>query len=676
MNDAGNPLLDIDDDIPFDRIRAEHVRPAVERLLDDARAEIARLSAGSGPRTYEGTLGALERATERLEVAMTVVGHLEAVSTTDALREAYNEMRPRVSELFSSIPLDAGLWRALNELTATEEARTLDPTRARFLKKTLDDFRRHGAELDSDGKRRLSAIDVELSKLTTRFAQNVLDATNAFELFVDDEEGLAGLPESAVALARQDAQSRGRTGYRFTLQAPSVMPLLTYLDDVDIRERVWRAFSARASSGEHDNRELIRKILELRREKARLLRFETFADLVLEDRMAGSGDKARSFVDGLRDRTRPWFERERTELLDFRREHEGREAEMMPWDVAYWSEKMRRARYDFDDEELRPYFPLESVLRGLFATVERLYGVTIEPRPEAPTWHDAVRAFEMLDGRRLGTFYVDPFPRDDKQGGAWMNGLVSSVPPNPQVGVFCANVSPPVGDRPALLRHTEVKTMFHEFGHLMHHMLNEVTVRSLGGAHVAWDFVELPSQIMENWCWEREALDLFAHHYETGAPIPDDLFEKMVRARTFRAASMQMRQLGFAAVDLALHVDFDPESDADPIALAREILAQHSATPLPDDYAMICSFSHLFAGPVAYASGYYSYKWAEVLDADAFTRFETEGVFDRRVGDAFREHVLSRGDSRDPMELYVAFMGREPSLEPLMARQGLTDESS
>ncbi len=668
-----NPLVAIPFDVPFDRISAEHVGPAADELLRDAQQAIDAIVADAGPRTYESTLGALERATERLELAMTVVGHLESVATTDALRAAYNETRPKVSEFYSRIPLNAGLYEALRAFADTPEAAALDATRRRFLDKTLADFRRHGAELPPEGKKRLAEIDVELSKVTTKFSQNVLDATNAFELVLPDDTRLAGLPESARAAARENAKSKGVAGYRFTLQAPSLIPVMTYADDAALRETMSRAYNARASSGPYDNRGLLLQILALRREKAELLGFRDFADLVLEDRMAKNGDRAWAFVDDLRARTTAAFERENASLLALRRELEGPDAPALEtWDVGYYAEKQRKALYDFDEEELRPYFAADAVLEGLFRIVQRLYGIEIRPRP-APTWDPEVRTYGIHDasGGLAAAFYVDLYPRENKRGGAWMNALVTGVGGAPHLGLFCANVNPPAEGKPALLTHDEVETLFHEFGHLLHHCLSRVPVRSLAGTNVAWDFVELPSQIMENWCWEREALDLFARHHETGAAIPDALFEKMVRARTFRAANAQMRQLGFATVDLSLHTRFDPARDGDVLDYSRRILAAHSPATLREDHAMICGFSHLFASSTGYAAGYYSYKWAEVLDADAFTRFRREGVTNPATGKAFREAILERGDSAEPEELYRAFMGRDPELDALLERQGL-----
>ncbi|KYF48113.1 oligopeptidase A [Sorangium cellulosum] len=677
-----NPLLSLGFEIPFDRIRSEHVEPAVRALLADARARLEALIAAPGPRTYESTLAALEAVTERLDRAMNVVSHLESTSTTPELRAAYNAVQPEVSEFLSGIALNEGVYGALKAFAATPEAAALTGPRRRFFKKTLDDFRRSGAELDPPGKKRLSEIDVELATLTLRFSQNVLDATNAFEFVVEDPARLAGLPPSAIEAARQSAQDKGVKGYRFTLQAPSYIPVLTHLDDASIRERFYRAYNTRATEGDHDNRPLIRRILELRREKAKLLGYATFADLVLEDRMAKTGAEARRFVATLRERTEPVFAREKDELAAFRREIEGPGAPpIAPWDVSYYAEKLRRARYDFDDEALRPYFPLDRVVSGLFEIAHRLYGVRIAPWQDAPTWHPTVRAYRLLeaDGAQSAAFYLDFAPREQKRDGAWMHGLVTGAPSDGgraagedarHLEVLAGSFTPPVGGRPALLNHREVETLFHEFGHMMHHASSRVPIRSLAGTNVAWDFVELPSQIMENWCWEREALDLFARHHETGAPVPDDLLQRMRAARTFRAGAVTMRQLGFAEIDLALHVDWTPER-GDVVDFAREVLERYSPVPLPEGYAMIAGFSHLFSSPVGYAAGYYSYKWAEVLDADAFSRFQEEGLFSRKVGDAFRSQILALGDTQDPMDLYKSFRGREPTLDALLQRSGL-----
>ncbi|RLB45470.1 MAG: M3 family peptidase [Deltaproteobacteria bacterium] len=673
-----NPLMQLGFEIPFDEVEAVHVQPAVDALLAKAQAAVDAIAESEAPRTYANTLGALEEATEQLERAMSVVDHLESVATTEALRAAYNATRPRVSAFWSELAMNDGLYRAMRTFAETDDARALPPTEKRFLDKTLDDFRRHGAELSPEDKDKLQAIEIELTKLTTEFSQNVLDETNAFELLITDESKIAGLPESAKQAAAENAAAKGAEGWRFTLHAPSMIPVLTYLDDAGIREQVWRAYNTRAVSGARDNRPIIGRVLELRGAKAKLLGYQDFSDLVTEDRMAKVGTRAKAFIDDLRERSKGAFERENRELQAYRLEIEGDSSRALePWDVAYYSEKQRQAKYDFNEEELRPYFPLGGVLDGLFATAQALYEIEIVER-DAAVWDPEVKSYAIRsrDGTMIAAFYVDLFPRENKRGGAWMNSLISAAyheeQPLPHLGLFCANVNPPVGGKPALLTHREVETLFHEFGHLLHHCFSKVSVRGLAGTNVAWDFVELPSQIMENWCWERSGLDLFAAHYETNERVPDELYEKMVRARTYRGANAQMRQLGFAAVDLALHQSYDPARDGDAMAYARDVLQGHSATTLPEDYAMLAGFGHIFAHPVGYAAGYYSYKWAEVLDADAFTRFKKEGITNPEVGRAFRETILSKGNSQEPDKLYQDFMGRGPKLDPLLERAGLS----
>ncbi|MGA2119085.1 MAG: M3 family metallopeptidase [Bryobacteraceae bacterium] len=677
MNDD-NPLRAIPFRIPFDRIRAGDVQPAVTRLLEEARARLAALACASGERTYANTLDALDTLTEPLDLAMSVVRHLEAVATHPELRAAHNAVEPEVSAFYAGIPLDAGLWTALKAYAATPGAAALTGERHRFLTKTLDSFRRHGADLDAEGKKKLEAIDVELAKTTTRFSENVLDSTNAFELYIENEEGLAGLPPSARVAARESAARKGREGWRFTLQGPDYVALMTYLDDAGVREKVYRAFAVRSTEAERDNRPLVARILELRAERARLLGFANFADLMLEDRMAHTGARAMEFLEDLKRKTEVRFRQENEELDRYRQSLEGPQAALVAaWDVAYYAEKQRAALYDFDEEALRPYFPMERVVEGLFELVQRLYGIRVTAEADVPAWDPAVRYYNVhdADGTFLGAFYADWHPRENKRGGAWMDAFVTGGPAGagfrPHLGLICGNLTPPLAGRPALLTHREVETVFHEFGHLLHHLLSRVGVRSLAGTGVAWDFVELPSQIMENWCWERKSLDLVARHYETGKPLPEELFAKMKRARTFRAANAQMRQLGFGFIDLLLHMRFDPARDGDPVGYARHILAEFSPAPLPPDHAMAASFTHLFGSPVGYGAGYYSYKWAEVLDADAFSRFLAEGLFSARVGAEFRTHILSKGDSEDPAELYRRFMGRDPDPRALLARSGL-----
>ena len=678
MSTDQNPLLTPRFRIPFDRIRAEHVEPAATELLRDARARLEAIAAAPGERTFDNTMHALDELAEPLDYAMGVVRHLESVATYPELRAAFNAVQPEVSAFYSGIPLHQGLWNGLKKFAATPEGAGLAGARRRFLVKTMDAFRRHGADLDPAGKKRLEELDVELTKLTTKYSENVLDSTNQFELLIEDEARLAGLPPSARESARESAKRKSREGWRFTLQGPDYTAVMTYLDDASIRRQVYEAYSVRATQGEHDNRKITERILELRREKARLLGFANFADLVLEDRMAHNGARALGFLEDLKVKTEPRFRAENRELLEFRRSIEGADApELSPWDVGYYSEKQRAALYSFDEEALRPYFPLARVVEGLWTLVNRLYGIRVTEEANVPAWDEHVKFYNIHDedGAFLGGFYADWYPRENKRGGAWMDALLTGGPTSdgfkPHLGLICGNLTPPVNEKPALLTHREVETIFHEFGHLLHHLLSRVEIRSMAGTSVAWDFVELPSQIMENWCWEREALDLFARHWQTGEPVPADLFQKMKRARNFRAANMQMRQVGFGFIDLLLHIRYTPERDGDPIEYSRRLLQDFSPAPLPPNHAMIAAFTHLFSSPVGYGAGYYSYKWAEVLDADAFTRFRDNGIFSREIGTDFRTHILSKGDSEDPAELYKRFMGREPDPGALLQRSGL-----
>lgn len=673
-----NPLLQIQFPIPFDQIRAEHIEPAVDALLADAEQRVDGIGASGEPRTYENTLRALDFATEGLEYAVGIVRHLEGVASTPELRTAFNAVQPKVAAFYAGIPLRAELWRALKEFSATSEAQTLVGVRRRFLTKTLDSFRRHGADLDEAGKKTLAEIDVALAEATMKFGEHVVDATKDFEIVLPDESRLGGLPPSALGAARQSAASKNLEGYRLTLQGPSYVAAMTYLKDGALRKELYEAFNTRATRAPYDNQPLLGEILKLRKRKANLLGFKDFSDFVLADRMAGNGTRAIEFLYTLLERTETQFDFENSDLFAFRQKLEGEEAlPIQPWDVAYYSEKQREALYNFDEEELRPYFPLERVVAGMFDIVERLFGIKVVYRAEVPGWHPDVRFYEIQEGhgRVVATFYSDWFPRETKRGGAWMDAFYTGDQKMAHVGTICGNLTPPIGDSPALLTHREVETIFHEFGHLLHHSLSSVEVRSLAGTNVAWDFVELPSQIMENWCWERDALDLFARHYQTGEAIPEELFEKMRRAKNFRAANAQMRQLGFGIVDLKLHRDYDPETDGDVLAYARRLLQRFAPAPLPENYAMIASFTHLFSSPVGYGAGYYSYKWAEVLDADAFTRFREQGIFSQEVGQAYRQSILAAGDSEDPAELYRRFMGRDPDATALLKRQGLLSHS-
>ncbi|WP_291429736.1 M3 family metallopeptidase [Deinococcus sp.] len=672
---VNNPLLNVGFRIPFDQIRPEHAAGAVDTLLARTQEKLEQLAAAP-QRDFVDFMADLDSLTEQLDTVDTIVHHLDAVISSPEWTAAKMEILPRTSEFYTRLGLHEGLWKALKAFAATPAAAALDPVRARHLQTTIDNFRREGADLQGEARDRLLALNTRLAEVTSEFSRNVLDSTAAYELLVPTER-LVGVPQRVQDATRRDAQTRGQDGHRLTLHAPTLLPILTYADDRDLRRELWEAQARLGVQEGRDNRPLIREILQLRREKAALLGFRNFADYVLHDRMAGSGDRALNFERDLDARTRPAFERENAELDAFYHEQAGADApHLQPWDGAYWAEKQRQAKYDFDEEALRPYFPMDGVLTGLFEIVRRVFGVTVT-EAQAPGWHPDVRYYDMHDeaGTHVASFYTDWFPRDSKRAGAWMNAFITGGPReggvDPHLGLMCGNMTPPDAQTPALLSIREVETVFHEFGHLLHHALGRVSVRSLGGTRVAWDFVELPSQIMENWVMEREALDLFARHYQTGQTIPQELFGRMIAARNYRAANAAMRQYSFGLTDLSLHVEFDPTGDADPLPFARDIMATFTPFPLPDTYAQIASFSHLFSSPVGYGAGYYSYKWAEVLDADAFSRFAQEGIFNRDTGRAFVDAILSRGNSADPAELYREFMGRDPDADALLRRSGL-----
>lgn len=657
-----NPLLELGLPIRFDRIEVADLEPAITACLRTASERLDDIERAVP--TYETVMATLDRATEPLD-RVTMVAHLlDSLVTTPDWREAYERCQRLTSDFVAKIPLRAPLYAAVKRVAEQEATRNLSRARRRLIEQTLRDFRRHGTALPAEKKRELVAIDVELATATAKFRRNVLDATNAFELWIDDEGDLAGLPQAYCAQARRAAQLKGRGGYRFTLYAPSVEPALTHMDNEQIRERLWRAHKTRATQDALDNRPIVRQILKLRRAKARLLGFRNFADLVLEGRMVGSGHAALDFIEDLAEKTQTSFATEIRSLEEFAKKR------LQPWDIDYYAAKQRQSLFDFDEEKLRPFLSLDHVLAGLFEVLRRLFGILVDPWSEAPVWHPGVRAHRLLEatGELIGYFFLDLHPRENKRDGAWVTPLIASVPPAPGVGVVCMNLSEPSEDRPALLSHREVESLFHEFGHLMHHLLSKVEVRSLAGTEVPEDFVEFPSQLLQNWSWTPETLGLIGSHYETGAAIPPKLLECLLRSRHFRRANDQMRQLGLAKLDLALHVHFDPNSEDDPVAFARAIQQAHSPATLPPDYTMITSFHHLFGNPTGYACGYYSYKWAEVLEADAFSRFERGGLLTAAMGREFREKVLEQGNGEDPVELFRNFMGRDPRLEPLLER--------
>jgi len=683
-----NPFVAPDFEIRWSQHTSELIAPAIEGALVRAQAAIdAIVARDMGALTYENTFLALENATDELTRAWGKVTHLQSVADSPAVREAHNALLPAVSSFYARIPLNAALWARLKAFSVTQAAAALTGIHRRFLDETVADFQQAGADLPDDKRTRLEALQSELAQLTQRYSENVLDATNVWQLIVEDESRLRGLPAHAVAAAKRNAESKGlgtpdKPVWRLTLQYTSMEPVMLYAEDESLRREVWAASVDIGSKTPHDNEELVKKILTLRQEKATLLGRDNFADLVLARRMAGSGKRALAFVEDFQTRAQSAFVRECRELEEFKAKKTGQAAgALKAWEVGYWSEKLRQELYAFDDEVLRPYLPMDRVIAGLWDLAGRVFGLRITERAEgsAEVWHPEVKFYELHDanGRHLGSFYADWHPRESKRGGAWMGYLVTGGPqPDgsraPHLGYICGNMTPPSDGKPALLTHREVETIFHEFGHLLHHLLGEVEIKSLNGVNVAWDFVELPSQIMENWCWERESLDLFARHHESGATIPEDIFKKMTAARNFRSACATMRQVQFAKMDLGLHMHAADFADGDLETKTRALIADCMIPTEPQARTIVKRFNHLFSDPVGYAAGYYSYKWAEVLDADAFTRFKREGIFNAKVGAEFVAHILSRGNSEAPDVLYRRFMGRDPEVTALLERAGLT----
>lgn len=699
------PFLTSDFHIRWSTLKPEAVEADIGQALSRAEANIdALISQDRGKMSFDSVVLALDEVTRELNESWGLVQHLDALCNSPAMREAYNAMLARVSAFFAKIPLNEHLWDLLETYSKTEQARALVGVQKRALQESLDSFRQHGADLPAEKKKRLEEIESRLSEVTQKYSENVLDSTNQWELVLDTNERLKGLPESVQKAMRADAAAKGHgtpeaPKYRITLKAPSMIPVMEHAEDDSLRREVWVGACSIGRGGNYDNTALIREILSLRQEKATLLGKTHFADVVLEHRMAKSGANALRFVEDLHHKVKSSFDRETVELQEYRAEALHQPHDLFePWQVAYWAEKRRHALFDFDEEEVRPYFPMDRVLKGMFELAEKVFDLRIQERevvcvepgqevavsasPDQPgpveVWHSEVKFFEVRNekGTHIGSFYTDWHPRDSKRGGAWMNHLKGGLPPvegrdrRLHLGLICGNMTPPVDGKPALLTHDEVCTVFHEFGHLLHQLCGNVEIPSLNGVSVYWDFVELPSQLMENFCWERESLDLFARHHETGEPLPARLFKKMLAARNYRAASDIMRQLSLGKLDLELHTR-TLAADADLDALARQLLEGY-LTPLKTEAPTIARrFSHLFSSPVGYAAGYYSYKWAEVLDADAFTRFQKEGVLNPTVGRSFRDCILSKGNSEDPAKLFRDFMGRDPDPMALLSRAGL-----
>ena len=672
-----NPLLDFEGLPRFAELRPEHVAPAMDQLLAEGRATVARVSGADVPCTWDAFVTPLEDANERVARAWGQVAHLHGVLDSPALRDAYNANLPKLTQYGTELGHDERLFRRYRELRDSAAYAELAPARKRLVQNALRDFRLGGAELAPDKKARFAAIEDELAQLGAKFAEHVLDATNAYSIVIDDPARVAGLHEDLLAAAREAAQKDGRSGWKFTLHAPSYLPLMQYAEDRGLRETMYRESVTRASEfgrPEWDNTPLIARILELRREEAQLLGYPNFAEVSLVPKMADTPEQVLAFLEDLAQRARPSAERDVQELREFARRELGIER-LEAWDLAFASEKLRAQRYAFSDNEVKRYFPEDAVIAGLFRLVETLYGVRITPGT-APVWHPEVRFFDIRDagGALLGQFYADLYARETKRGGAWMDDAIGRrrTPRGVQtpVAYLNCNFSRPVGDSPALFTHDEVITLFHEFGHCLHHLLTRGEDLGVSGINgVEWDAVELPSQFMENFCWEWDVLSHMTRSVDTGVALPRALFDKMLAAKNFHSGLATLRQIEFALFDMHLHFDFEPEAQRTALELLEQVRAKVAVLKPPAYNRFPNNFSHIFGG--GYAAGYYSYKWAEVLSADAYSLFEENGVLDAATGARFRDEVLAVGGARPAAESFRAFRGRDPQVDALLRHNGM-----
>ncbi len=682
MTTAQNPLLDFSDLPRFDLIQPAHVKPAIETLLADGRALIERLTADNTPATWADFAGALSLGLEPFGRAWGVVGHLHSVNDVPAWREAYNEMLPEVSRFYSELGQNLKLFDKYRALKASPEYATLSREQKKIVDNEIRDFRLSGAELPEEQKPRYQAIMEELSQLAAKFAENLLDATNAFAEIVTDEAQLAGLPDYAKEAAREAAQKAGLDGWKFTLHAPSYGPVMQYADNRELRARLYRAYATRAaeftdgaSKPEWDNTPVIQRMLELRQEDAQMLGFANFAEVSLQPKMADTPAQVLAFLRDMAAKAKPFAEKDIAELKTFARDELGL-ADFQPWDAAYVSEKLLQARYAFSEQEVKQYFTEPKVVGGLFQVIESLFNVRVKP-DTAPVWHEDVRFYriETPAGELVGQFYMDLYARETKRGGAWMDEARSRRRAaggiQKPIAYLNCNFARPVGGKPATFTHDEVITLFHESGHGLHHLLTHGEELGVSGIHgVEWDAVELPSQFMENYCWEWDVLQGMTAHVDTGAPLPRALFDKMLAAKNFQSGMMTVRQIEFSLFDMRLHCDFDPKGKQTVMDLLREVRDEVAVLVPPAWHRFPNSFSHIFGG--GYAAGYYSYKWAEVLSADAYAAFEEAGdPFDATVGRRFLDEILAMGGARPALESFRAFRGREPSVDALLRHSGM-----
>ncbi|WP_271272535.1 oligopeptidase A [Aliamphritea hakodatensis] len=679
-----NPLLQNNLLPPFSTLQPDQIEPAIDQLLADNRQQLENILNNLTAPSWENLIAPLEALNDRLSQAWSPVSHMNAVVNSDALRDAYNACLPKLSQYWTEMGQHQPLYEAFKALRESDVYPVLNEAQQKVINNALRDFTLSGIALEDKEQQRYAELQQRLSELTTKFSENLMDATDGWSKLLTDEAELAGLPEMAIAAAKQQAEAKDQQGWMITLDFPSYFPVITYADNRELRREVYEAFATRASdqgphAGKWDNSPLMTEILELRSELAQLLGFANYAEYSLATKMAENTSQVIHFLEDLASKSLPVARQELEELTEFAQQQQGLD-KLEAWDISYYGEKLKQDRYAISQEELRPYFPMSKVLSGLFQVTGKLFDIEIEEVTEFDSWHKDARLFNVSRGSEtIARFYLDPFAREKKRGGAWMdecrvrrrlNDGAIQLP----VAYLVCNFNSPVGDKPALLTHNEVTTLFHEFGHGLHHMLTKIESADVSGINgVAWDAVELPSQFLENWCYEPEALALISGHYESGETLPQDMLDKMLAAKNFQSGMMMVRQLEFSLFDFRLHAEYQP-GETEVQALLNDVRSKVAVIKAPEFNRFQHSFSHIFAG--GYAAGYYSYKWAEVLSADAFSRFEEEGIFDPQAGRDFRSNILEMGGSREPMELFTAFRGRPPEVDALLRHSGIVSQQN
>ncbi len=676
-----NPLLSITDLPAFSQIKPEHVKSAVEQAITECRNKIEQLLQDNPTPTWDNLVAPIEEVDDHLSRLWSPVSHLNSVMNSEELREAYESCLPLLSEYGTWVGQHKGLFEAYKTIRNSEEFATLTRAQQKTITDALRDFELSGIGLPKDEQVRYGEISKRMSELGSQFSNNVLDATMGWTKHIEDPSELAGLPESALAAAQAAAQAKDLDGYLITLDIPSYLPVMTYCDNQALRAELYEAYVTRASdrgpnAGKWDNTEIINELLKLRHEVARMLGFSSYSEKSLATKMAETPEQVLGFLNDLAAKAKPQGEKEVEELRQFAKAEFGVE-ELNPWDIAYYSEKQKQKLFEISDEELRPYFPEQKVVSGLFEVLHRVFGMKVVERQGVDTWHESVRFFDIFDSQQQlrGSFYLDLYAREHKRGGAWMDEcrvrrMNTQGELQTPVAYLTCNFNKPVGDKPALFTHDEVVTLFHETGHGIHHMLTQVDTGAVSGINgVPWDAVELPSQFLENWCWEEEALAFISGHYQTGEPLPKAMLDKMLAAKNFQSAMFILRQLEFGLFDFTLHTEYDPEVGARVLETLEEVKAKVAVLPSLEWTRFSHGFSHIFAG--GYSAGYYSYLWAEVLSCDAYSRFEEEGIFNSETGQSFLNNILEMGGSEEPMELFKRFRGREPQIDALLRHSGI-----